>query len=1211
MKVVVCFGSTRVVVPCGNGAIRVQELVGEAVTRYRKAAGKEAGYPVVVHHLEHGDGGILDPDDRLGDICDDKDKLVAVFEEGDGSVTGPSLTVGARPSARTRPGVSLLSAVLPRPWEPRPASAFYPYQSLSEMNVTATALGLAPRSLAGAGGSRDGNQTSGRVRSANSSPKLICAASATGYGEYCTTERGSADEGSSSLSEMVRTITVETGSEPLGMHIVHFGSRAKRNLGLHVRSLSKDSRAEREGWFDAGDCIVCVNDISLLDNTFEQSQQVFVNAMRAGPMVLQVVPASKLAHYRASLPPHLGFGRRSPGRSASPPTQRSLCEFDETRLRSTSEPTSPQQSSSPTMQSLPGPRKPGTPLALGPGTRSFRKRMSLRLHKGSDGLGFTIATKDGPIGEQNPVYIKNVLPRGAAIVDGRMRPGDLLLKVNDEEVVGKSQEEVVSCLRAIPAGGVVSLTLCRQEDVFLPRQLKGEDEVKTATGVHKQLMTFEVTLNDSGSAGLGISVKGSREEGKDLGIFVKSIIRGGAAFKDGRLQVNDQLVAVNGQSLLEKTNFDAMETLRHSMSTDGNLRGMIQIVVARRGGSYPQQTASPPSPLRGSDHVAAMTELFQMNFLHHWRQDSGIMGYQGTGKPSRSHALSDDDVPPPLPPRPPLTGLGHAGSTPLHRLDSWRSQVASVGALGRDSERSQIGGHDVLSGRKSRSMDLLMEDEDDEEEESKYIPGLQAWAYGPALGLKMSSSLESLQAALSGSTNDGTASGQLPRSRAALSRGCNDSFRAAIDKSYERRPVMEEETAVSEEADEDATESVQSGQEERSAHNGADRLPSSFGLPVGKAKKKEKKGKKEKERKEGRLRSFGVMFRFGKSKKGDKVAKGDRRDSRKQEPQNTALTEEEIEKMKEEQKRIQAKHAELRECQPMVSGPTPALPEMEDDEFDPAYARVSCFLPEPTQQPAGPIPMPGGDDGSPEPGYERVWADEPGGEPVEHRAEQQCNPKDDFDIDSLYAKVDKNRHSTRPESFSLAPTSKDRVHQLREEFQRRGREDIQQTNEPPLPEKQRPPMESWSDHSLAQVETPRQLEQFGSIAATRKCNTLPWPLKKPCRGAANESRVWNDHRVVTKDPGADPPFNGNSETGSGPLVKESIPQNDLETARHPGNEPTHTCNGLRRPQSEAGMRPPIRLDVPPPGVESAYRVCVKPDFGATRPTTERHSQQRY
>lgn len=44
---------------------------------------------------------------------------------------------------------------------------------------------------------------------------------------------------------------------------------------------------------------------------------------------------------------------------------------------------------------------------------------------------------------------------------------------------------------------------------------------------------FEVPLNDTGSAGLGISLKGnkSRETGEDLGIFIKSIIHGGAAYK--------------------------------------------------------------------------------------------------------------------------------------------------------------------------------------------------------------------------------------------------------------------------------------------------------------------------------------------------------------------------------------------------------------------------------------------------------------------------------------------------------------------------------------------------------------------------------------------------------------------------------------------------------------------------------------------------------
>lgn len=56
----------------------------------------------------------------------------------------------------------------------------------------------------------------------------------------------------------------------------------------------------------------------------------------------------------------------------------------------------------------------------------------------------------------------------------------------------------------------------------------------------------------------------------------------GVYLQDGRLRVNDQLIAVNGESLHGMTNQDAMETLRKSMSVEGNKRGMIQLIVARR-----------------------------------------------------------------------------------------------------------------------------------------------------------------------------------------------------------------------------------------------------------------------------------------------------------------------------------------------------------------------------------------------------------------------------------------------------------------------------------------------------------------------------------------------------------------------------------------------------------------------------------------------------
>ncbi|RXM97359.1 Partitioning defective 3-like [Acipenser ruthenus] len=93
---------------------------------------QDHGYWLQVHRLEHSDGGILDLDDVLCDVADDKDRLVAVYDEQDphhgGDGTSASSTGTQSPEMF---GSELNSSNI---------SAFQPYQVTSEIEVTPSAL---------------------------------------------------------------------------------------------------------------------------------------------------------------------------------------------------------------------------------------------------------------------------------------------------------------------------------------------------------------------------------------------------------------------------------------------------------------------------------------------------------------------------------------------------------------------------------------------------------------------------------------------------------------------------------------------------------------------------------------------------------------------------------------------------------------------------------------------------------------------------------------------------------------------------------------------------------------------------------------------------------------------------------------------------------------------------------------------------------------
>ncbi|XP_024135686.1 partitioning defective 3 homolog isoform X1 [Oryzias melastigma] len=1259
MKVTVCFGRTRVVVPCGDGNIKVRTLIQQAVMRYKKAIAKDANYWLQVHRLEHGDGGILDLDDVLCDVADDKDRLIAFYDEQEPHHGGD----GTSASSTGTQSPDLFAADLSAG---SGASAFQPYQATSEIEVTPSALRtnmplhvrrssdpalLTVNGPFSAVESRVQTEetpsrktptrwstTAGFLKARHCSGTNSLERKGKGLDTYRSLPRdagtwanqrefqretarsslsanhpmvdrwlerqeqeetreeengriepvGRADSCMEhtpirSLEDIVKVVEVSNDGGPLGIHVVPFSGRDRRTLGLLVKRLEKGGKAEQQGLFQENDCIVRINNGDLRNIRFEQAQNMFRQAMRSPVIMFHVVPSSMKVHYEqishAERNPSFSSGRYSPNFAAGGAGP-NADQHRMSRHGSQSHP-HPHLHPDPT-DSYPPPTHPAVSAAKPPTgqthspqkglnstltsgyTKKVGRRLNIQLKKGPEGLGFSITSRDVPIGGSAPIYVKNILPRGAAIQDGRLKAGDRLLEVNGVDLNGRTQEEVVALLRATPMGGAVGLLVLRQEDAFLPREVSAEPQMQCSNDLKteedelvltpdgtREFLTFEIPLSDSGSAGLGVSVKGNRskENHADLGIFVKSIINGGAACKDGRLRVNDQLIAVNGESLLGKTNQDAMETLRKSMSTEGNKRGMIQLIVARRVAKRNEEPPGSPPP--SDQTVNTSLDDHERRISHSLYGgleglDENLMPRPGmiprtignyqlsptVNMPQDDTVIIEDDRPPLLPPH-----LSDHSSSSSHDdvgfaadgIPAWAKELPAQndgplspdenhpdGAFQREgfgrqsmSEKrtKQFGDAaqlEIIKTRKSKSMDLVA-DEINLTPRPETESGSSTKDVGPSLGLKKSSSLESLQTAVAEVTLNGDLPFHRPRPRIIRGRGCNESFRAAIDKSYDRPAAVEDDDEGMETLEEDTEESSRSGRDsvstvadqtplsgtDKPLVNGTNRTKEEKKKDKGGKEKKKPDGGKEKEKgkpKKGMLKGLGDMFRFGKYRKDERPGeKVDRKGSNKWKPEEMQASDEETMKMRLEQERIQAKTRELRERQArerdyaeiLDTSRSPERPS--DDHYSAAASPLHCSV---DSRPHSPR-----DD-----------------HPHFHHQHQHSDA-------SLYSQLGKSRSERPPSTDSnrLTPSNHDRIQRLRQEFQ-------QAQNVPDDPDDRRRTYsfeQSWSNvnsngpsgysqpgrHSVSvevQMQRQRQEERDSFAQQQRQYSSLPrQPRKNP------------------------------------------------------------------------------------------------------------------
>lgn len=97
-------------------------------------------------------------------------------------------------------------------------------------------------------------------------------------------------------------------------------------------------------------------------------------------------------------------------------------------------------------------------------TRKLGQKIKITLRKGAHGLGFSVTTRDNPAGRNCPIYIKTILPNGAAVVDGRLKPGDRLLEIDGIPTTGLSHTDVLQKLKSTLRDAVVEIVVSRQMD---------------------------------------------------------------------------------------------------------------------------------------------------------------------------------------------------------------------------------------------------------------------------------------------------------------------------------------------------------------------------------------------------------------------------------------------------------------------------------------------------------------------------------------------------------------------------------------------------------------------------------------------------------------------------------------------------------------------------------------------------------------------------
>ncbi|XP_072373278.1 multiple PDZ domain protein isoform X17 [Scyliorhinus torazame] len=384
-----------------------------------------------------------------------------------------------------------------------------------------------------------------------------------------------------------KTISIAKGNTSLGMTV----SGSKDGSGMMVRNIIHGGSIGLDGRIGVGDCILAINGEPTTDLTNAQSRAMLRRHSLIGPdiispcapgddqspfYVVTYVPAENLEKYRA-IASRKHEGITTTNVSSLLPTSTELPEREEGEGEE-----SELQNSSYTnwrhAQRVELWREPAKSLGI---SIVGGKGMGSRLSNGEVMRGIFIKH----ILDDSPAGRNGTLKTGDRIVETASLPDmetEIMSALPDQQLLppeSVEKEEMCNVVASLGTMGIKSEDGLEEEDEFGYSWKKIKQRYGSLMG---ELHMIEL---EKGKSGLGLSLAGNKDRSR-MSVFVVGIDANGAAGKDGRIQIADELLEINGQLLYGRSHQNASSIIKSAPSK-------VKIIFIRSTDAVSQMAVSP------------------------------------------------------------------------------------------------------------------------------------------------------------------------------------------------------------------------------------------------------------------------------------------------------------------------------------------------------------------------------------------------------------------------------------------------------------------------------------------------------------------------------------------------------------------------------------------------------------------------------------------